>query len=122
MFFPIFSTISNLSSGRIGTLKYLEIEIEKWSSGAKWGQMEPNGIKRGQTRPNRAKQGQTRPNENKRSQEGAKMAKWGQTGLIFCMHAYFYEIKNHVLQPRPSDKNWPSYGNFVDSKILIGLH
>ena len=48
---------------RIGTLKYLEIEIEKWPSGAMWGQM-------GQNWANWTKQDQTGPNR----------AKWGRTG------------------------------------------
>ena len=28
------------------------------------------------------------------------------------------KLKNHVLQPRPSDENWPSYEDYVDSKIF----
>ena len=82
------------------------MKIEEWPSRAKRGEMVPNGVKQGQTGPNGAKKGLTGPNK----------AKWGHMELIFCMHAYFHE------QPRPSDKNWPSYGDFVDSKILIGLH
>ena len=47
---------------QIGTLKYLEIEIKKWPSGARRGQIGPigpNGTKRDQARPNGAKWGQT---------------------------------------------------------------
>ena len=64
-------------------------------SGAKWGQMVPNGAKQGQTGPKRAKmglRGQTGP----KGPTGPNEAKWGHMELIFCMHAYFYEIKNHV--------------------------
>ena len=50
------------SPWRSGTLKYLEIDIKKWPSGAKSGQLDqtgPNGTKWDQTGPNGAKQGQT---------------------------------------------------------------
>ena len=50
------------SPWRIGTLKYLEIEIKKWPSGArrgKWGQIGTNGTKQDQIGPNVAKWGQT---------------------------------------------------------------
>ena len=67
--------------------------------GAKRGQMVPNdakqsqtgqnGLKRGKTRPKRALWGQTWPKEP----NGPNEAKWGQMGLIFCVHAYFHEIK-----------------------------
>ena len=53
------------------------------SNGATWGQTGPKrayGAKRGY-------KGQTGPNE----------AKWGHMGLIFCMHAYVYEIKKSCL-------------------------
>ena len=59
-------------------------------NGAKWCQTGSNGATRGQTGPKRAygaKRGQTGPNK----------AKWGHMGLIFCMHAYFYEIKKSCL-------------------------
>ena len=55
-------------------------------SGFKQGQMVPNRVKRGHTGSNGAKKGQKGPTE-------PKVAKWGHMGLIFCMHAYFYEIK-----------------------------
>ena len=48
---------------RIGTLKYLEIKIEKWPSRAKWGQAGQDGAKLCQT-----------------GQNGAKWVKQGQTG------------------------------------------
>ena len=56
---------------------------------AKQSQTGPNGLKRGQTRPKRALQGKTWPT----GPNGPNEAKWGQMGLIFCMHTYFYEIK-----------------------------
>ena len=75
--------------------------------------MGPNGAKRGQMVPNDAKQSQTGPNGVKRAKtrtkralrgktwpkgpNGPNEAKWGQMGLIFCMHAYFYEIKKSCL-------------------------
>ena len=83
--------------------------------------MVPNGAKKGQTGSNGAKKGQkglTEPNGAKR----ANGAKRGHMGLIFCMHAYFYEIKKSCLATQALRKNWPSYGDFVDSKILMGLH
>ena len=48
--------------------------------------------------------------------------KRGQTGLIFACTNIFMRGKNHVLQPRPSDKNWPSYGDFVIFWDIIGHH
>ena len=71
--------------------------------GAKWGQMVPNdakqshtgpnGVKRAKTRTKRALRGKTWP----KGPNGPNEAKWGQMGLIFCMHAYFYEIKKSCL-------------------------
>ena len=96
--------------------------------GAKQSQMVPNDAKQSQTGPNGVKRGQKGPKSALRGQMwpkgpmGPNEAKWGHMGLIFCMHAYFYEIKKSCLQPRLKDENWPSYGDFVDSKILIGLH
>ena len=63
---------------RIGTLKYFEIEIKKYPSGAmrgKWGQIGTNGTKRDHTLPNWTKRGQTGLN-------GANRAKWGKQGQI----------------------------------------
>ena len=57
---------------------------------AKQSQTGPNGVKRGQTRPKRALRGKMWPN-------GPNEPKWGQMGLIFCMHADFYEIKKSYL-------------------------
>ena len=45
------------SPWRIGTLKNLEIEIEKWPSRADRGQAGPNGDKWCQMMPNMAKRG-----------------------------------------------------------------
>ena len=56
---------------------------------AKQSQTGPNGVKRGKTRPKRALRGQTWP----KGPNGPNKAKWGQMGLIFCVHAYFHEIK-----------------------------
>ena len=53
---------------------------------AKQSQTGPNGVKRAKTRTKRALRGKTLPN-------GPNEAKWGQLGLIFCMHSYFYEVK-----------------------------
>ena len=66
---------------RIGTFKYLEFEIEKWSSRAKWGQAGPGGTRLDQAGPNGAKRGQMGPNGAKRGQMGPNRAKQGQTGL-----------------------------------------
>ena len=69
-------------------------------SGAKQGQMVPNGAKQGQTGPNGVKRGQKWPKSVLQGQTwpkgptGPNKAKWGHMGLIFCMHAYFYEISN----------------------------
>ena len=71
-------------------------------SRAKQDQMVPNGAKQGQTGPNGVKRGQKGPKMAIRGQmwpKGPNKAKWGHMGLIFWMHAYFYEIKNHVKQP-----------------------
>ena len=68
-------------------------------SGVKQGQMVPNGAKQGQTRPHGVKWGQKGPKRaygaksGQKGQTGPNEAKWGHMGLIFCMHAYFYEIK-----------------------------
>ena len=71
------ATISPL---RIGTLKYLEINIEKWPSGAKQGQpgpsranrgqQGPTGVDQGHQGPTGANRGQMRPNEAKQDQMG----------------------------------------------------
>ena len=90
---------NNVTPWRIRNLKYLEIEIEEWPSRAKWGQAGPNRTKWCQTGSNGAKQGQTGPKRALLGQTGPKgptgpnEAKCGHMGLIFCMHAYFYEIK-----------------------------
>ena len=60
---------------------------------AKQSQTGPNGVKRGKTRPKRTLRGQTWP----KGPNGPNEAKWGQMGLIFCMHADFYEIKKSCL-------------------------
>ena len=60
---------------RIGTLKYLEMEIEKWPSGARQGKL-------GQTGPNGTKQDQTGPNWTKGGQAGSNRAKRGKRGQI----------------------------------------
>ena len=72
-------------------------------SGAKQGQMVPNGAKQGQTGPHGVKRGQKGPKRaygaksGQKGQTGPNEAKWGHMGLIFCMHAYFYEIKKSCL-------------------------
>ena len=69
-------------------------------SRAKWGQVVPNRVKRGQTGSNRAKWNQKGPYRAKwgqKGQMGPNEAKWGHMRLIFCMHAYFYEIKKSCL-------------------------
>ena len=104
---------NKLTPWRIGTLKYLEVKIEEWPSRAKWGQagpnrakwcqMVPNGAKRGQTGPQGVKRGQKGPKRaygaerGQKGQTGLNEAKWGHMGLIFCMHAYFHEIKKSCL-------------------------
>ena len=71
IFKKIFSVVvAVVSPGQIGSLNYLEIEMKKLSSGAKWGQNGPNGAKWDQTGPNMAKRGQTGPNGAKRGQTG----------------------------------------------------
>ena len=93
---------------RIGTLKYLEIKIEEWPSGAKRGQTGANGAKWCQIGLNGAKRSQAGPKKALRGQtwqKGPNGAKWGQMGLIFaCTHIYM-RLKKHVFQPRPSNKN-----------------
>ena len=70
---------------------------------AKWGQMVPNDAKQSQTGPNGVKRAKTRTKRALRGKtwpkgpNGPNEAKWGQMGLIFCMHAYFYEIKKSCL-------------------------
>ena len=56
-------------------------------SGAKLGKIGPNGDKTGS---NRAKWGQ-------KGSTGTNEAKWGHMGLIFCIHANFYETKKSCL-------------------------
>ena len=83
----------SLSPWGIGNLKYLETEIEKRPSrpsGANWGQIRPSGTKLGQTGPNRAK-----------------------LGWFFACKNILLRWKYQVKQPRPSDKSWPSNGDFV---------
>ena len=60
---------------------------------AKQSQTGPNGVKRAKTRTKRALRGKTWP----KGPNGPNEAKWGQMGLIFCMHAYFYDIKKSCL-------------------------
>ena len=63
---------------------------------AKSCQTESNGAKWGQTGLKRTKSvllGQTWP----KGPTGSNKVKWGHMGLIFCMHAYFYEIKKSCL-------------------------
>ena len=70
------------------------------SIGAKQGQMVPNDAKQSQTGPNGVKWGKTRPKralQEKTWPKGPNEAKWGQMGLIFCMHAHFNEIKKSCL-------------------------
>ena len=70
---------------------------------AKQGQMVPNDAKQSQTGPNGVKRGKTRPKRTLRGQtwpkgpNGPNEAKWGQMGLIFCVHAYFHETKKSCL-------------------------
>ena len=70
---------------------------------AKWCQMMPNRVKQGHTGSNGAKKGQKGPKRAYGAKRGPKgkmgpnEAKWGHMGLIFCMHAYFYEIKKSCL-------------------------
>ena len=72
-------------------------------SGAKQAQMVPNGAEQGQTGPHGVKRGQKGPKRDygaksgQKGQMGPNEAKWGHMGLIFCMHAYFYEIKKSCL-------------------------
>ena len=65
-------------------------------SGAKQGQMVANRVKRGQTGSNGAKKGQKVP-YGPIVAKRAKQGQMGHMGLIFCMHAYFYEIKKSCL-------------------------
>ena len=60
---------------------------------AKQSQTGPNGVKRAKTRTKRALRGKTWP----KGPNGPNEAKWGQMGVIFCMQAYFYEIKKSCL-------------------------
>ena len=70
---------------------------------AKQGQMVPNDAKQSQTGQNGVKGGKTRPKRALRGKmwpkgpNGPNEAKWGQMGLIFCMHADFYEIEKSCL-------------------------
>ena len=71
--------------------------------GAKQSQMVPNDAKQSQTGPKGVNGVKTRPNRAlwgitwPKGPNGPNEAKWGQMGLIFCMHAYFYEIKKSCL-------------------------
>ena len=68
--------------------------------GAKRGQMVPNDAKQSQTGQNGVKRGKTRPKRALRGKtwpKGPNEAKWGQMGLIFCMHTYYYERKKLCL-------------------------
>ena len=85
---------------------------------AKQSQTGPNGVKRGKTRPKRALRGQTWP----KGPNGPNEVKWGQMGLFFCMHAYFYEIKKSCLATQALRLNWPSYGKIVIFLDVIGPH
>ena len=60
---------------------------------AKQSQTGPNGVKRAKTRTKRALRGKTWP----KGPNGPNEAKWGQMGLIFCMHTYYYERKKLCL-------------------------
>ena len=60
---------------------------------AKQSQMVPIGVKQAKTRTKRALRGKTWPKGPNEPNE----AKWGQMGLIFCMHTYYYERKKLCL-------------------------
>ena len=54
------------------------------------------GAKKGQKGPKRAKKGFT-DQIGPKGQMGPNEAKWDHMGLIFCMQAYFYEIRKSCL-------------------------
>ena len=83
---------------------------------AKWDQTGPNRTKLDQMGPNGSNRAKWGPRGQK-GHTGLKRAIRGQMGLIFCMHKYFY-----VRKPRPSDKNWPSYGDIVIFLDIVGPH
>ena len=68
-------------------------QVQMVPNGAKWCKTGSNGVKRGQKGPKRAYGAKRGP----KGQMGPNEAKWGHMGLIFCMHAYFYEIKKSCL-------------------------
>ena len=83
----------------------------------------PNGAKQGQAGSNGAKKGQKKASRGQtwsKGPTGPNVAKWAHIGLIF-LHARIF-LKSHVLQPRLSDKNWPSYGDIVIFWNIIGAH
>ena len=93
--------------------------------GAKQGQMVPNDAKQSQTGPNGVKRGKTRPKralQGKTWPKGPNKAKWGQMWLIFCMHAYFNEIKKSCFATQALRLKLAKLWDFVDSKIFMGLH
>ena len=97
---------SRAAPWRIGTLKYLEMKIEKWPSRVKWGQAGAYGAKWCQTGSNKAKRGQTGqkgPYGAKCGQKGPNEAKWDHMWLIFYMHEYFYVIKK-IMFSKPGTK------------------
>ena len=82
------SKLKNGQAGLSGAKRGLMVPHD-----AKQSQMGPNGVKLGKTRPKRALWGKTRP----KGPNGPKEVKWGQMWRIFCMHAYFNEIKKSCL-------------------------
>ena len=68
-------------------------QVQMVPNGAKWCKTGSNGVKRGKKGPKRAYGAKRGP----KGQMGPNEAKWGHMGLIFCMHAYFYEIKKSCL-------------------------
>ena len=76
------------------------------------GKVGPSRVKWGQAGPNRTKWGKNRAT-------GPNWAKWGQTGVIFSMQEYFYEIK---IATKALSEKLAELLNFVDSKIFIMLH
>ena len=75
-------------------------QVQMVPNGAKWCKTGSNGVKRGQKGPQRAYGAKRGP----KGQMGPNEAKWGHMGLIFCMHACFYEFNIMFSNPGPQSK------------------
>ena len=123
LYFEILKGSQTFSPWQIGTLQYLEIEMKKWPSRDKRGQIGPNRTKWGQPGLNGAKQGKqgqtgpNRPNAAKRRQMRPNGVKQGR--FFACRHIF---MKGKIMfnNPGPQTKIGRAIGILLISEGLTG--